>query len=228
MQREPTGTLQSLALNFCQDKNERNFAKLYNRIKPGLVQYATRIVTDEEAAFDIVADASMKMWQKVDQYNPYWNFSTWAYRIVYNECMQWIRKTKNERPLFDNYDFTGTEGFEASEPDWNLEENPEELEQKQHEALYKATLEGIHSLPDGLYRNIMIDRELKGLKYDDISSKYGININSVKTRISRARGMVQKKVASAGLDTSTVKPRIKKRKISNNNDETIIDDTQGA
>ncbi len=33
----------------------------------------------------------------------------------------------------------------------------------------------------------MIDRELNDMKYKHIADKYGININSVKTRIKRAR-----------------------------------------
>ena len=187
---EPVGTLQALAMKFFEQKDEKSFSNLYNRIKPGLVQYAMRLVLSEEAAHDVVADASLKMWQKIDQYNPYWNFSTWAYRIVFNECMQHIRKMKKELPLFDNFDFTGQDGFDAPEPDWNLEESEED----QHEALYKAAIESIHELPDGLYRNIMIDRELNEMKYEEISLKYDININSVKTRISRARDMVQKAV----------------------------------
>ena len=183
-------SMQSMAIDFHNDRTEKKFGKLYNRIKPGLLQYAMRIIKNEEAAHDVVADASVKMWQKIHQYNPYWNFSTWAYRITYNECMQYIRKTKNDRPLFENYDFTGFEGFEPDEPDWGLEEQQVDL----HEALYNATIACIDKLPNGLYRDIMIDREFKGMKYEEISEKYNININSVKTRISRARDMVKKAV----------------------------------
>lgn len=44
----------------------------------------------------------------------------------------------------------------------------------------------IESLPE-LYREIMKDRELNGMKYEDISEKYGLDLNTVKTRIKRAR-----------------------------------------
>jgi RNA polymerase sigma-70 factor (ECF subfamily) len=172
---------------FFNEQTEKNFAPLYKRLLPGLTQYAYTYVRDEEAANDIVQASFVKVWTKISQYNPYWNFSTWVYRIVFNECMQHIRKSKAVRPLFDNYDFTEFVGFESEEPDWSLDKAED-----QHEVLLKAVNDSIYGLPDGLYKNIMVDREIHGLKYHEISEKYGININSVKTRISRARDMVQR------------------------------------
>lgn len=187
-EKENNKTLQAMALEFVQLRSDKSFSELYKRMKPGLVQYAMNMVLDDEAAEDIVSSAFLKMWMKIDQYDTYWNFSTWAYRIVFNECMQHIRKSKQVLPLFDNHDFSAGD-IDAADPDWELAKS-EDL----HEIMYKTCLECIHGLPDGLYKNIMIDRELHSMKYHEISEKYGININSVKTRISRAREMVQRAV----------------------------------
>jgi DNA-directed RNA polymerase specialized sigma24 family protein len=40
----------------------------------------------------------------------------------------------------------------------------------------------------------MIDREINGMKYKDISEKYGIKKRSIATRIRRARGKIKKKM----------------------------------
>jgi RNA polymerase sigma-70 factor (ECF subfamily) len=172
---------------FYNEQTEKNFSPLYKRMYPGLTQYAYGHLHDEEAANDVVQATFVKAWTKIGQYDPHWNFSTWIYRIAFNECMQHIRKAKTVMPLFENYDFAGYDGMEPDEPDWDLNK-----EEDQFEALHKAVIESIHGLPEGLYKSIMVDRELNGLKYHEISEKYGININSVKTRISRARDMVQK------------------------------------
>jgi uncharacterized protein YjcR len=55
-----------------------------------------------------------------------------------------------------------------------------------HQAVYEKVLKEINGLSK-FYKEIMIDRELNGMKYKQIAEKYNININSVKTRIKRAR-----------------------------------------
>ena len=99
-------TLQHLAMQFFNNQTEKNFSPLYKRLQPGLTQYAYTYVKDEESANDVVQATFVKVWTKINQYNPYWNFSTWVYRIVFNECMQHLRRSKTVMPLFDNYDFT--------------------------------------------------------------------------------------------------------------------------
>ena len=59
-------------------------------------------------------------------------------------------------------------------------------EEDPKKAVYQKVLSELYELPR-TYKDIMIDREINGMKYKDIAEKYGININSVKTRIKRAR-----------------------------------------
>ena len=40
------------------------------------------------------------------------------------------------------------------------------------------------------YKGILIDREINEMKYSEIADKYGLEINTVKTRIIRAREKV--------------------------------------
>ena len=50
---------------------------------------------------------------------------------------------------------------------------------------------------DALYRDIMIDREINGMKYKDIADKYGLKKRSVATRIRRARTKIRKRMEDA-------------------------------
>jgi len=191
--------IQSLATRFVNSRNESDFKLLYERVKPGILMYVTKMLKDQDAAEDVVADAFVKMWSKIDQYNPYWNFSTWAYKIAKNEAMQWVRKNGNVHSLqamggeslADNILLANAlildDGIEdVSSPNWSLEETEDYTT-----ILYKKVLEEIESLPE-LYRNIMTDRELNGMKYEEISEKYQIELNTVKTRIKRARDKICK------------------------------------
>jgi len=189
--------MQKLALEFCKTRTDKSFNALYERLKPGMIFHAMNILKDESSAEDVVSIAFTKIWLKIDQYNKFWNFSTWAYRIVHNEAMQHIRKNKmlvgmegpgrfnhadNQQYSEHNLLYNGAEeSLVQVDPNWDLDEN-EDL----HQAVYEKVLNEINGLSK-FYKEIMIDRELNGMKYKEISVKYGININSVKTRIKRAR-----------------------------------------
>lgn len=187
--------IQKTALIFCKDRSNRNFGLLYERLKPGMLHHANSILKDGDASEDVVSIAFTKIWLKIDQYNKFWNFSTWAYKIVHHESLQYIRKNKvlvsMDGPKYGGVKTQNTEhnllynGADEElisvDPNWDLDESDE-----MHQAVYSKVLAEINNLSK-FYKNIMIDRELNGMKYKEISEKYGININSVKTRIKRAR-----------------------------------------
>jgi RNA polymerase sigma factor (sigma-70 family) len=68
-------------------------------------------------------------------------------------------------------------------------------EEESVEAFYESVIDEIRTLPE-LYRDIMIDREINGMKYKDIATKYGIKKRSIATRIRRARAKIKKKVGN--------------------------------
>ena len=184
-----------MALRFIENRCENTFKTLYERLRPGLILHANNIVKDQQAAEDVVTDSFMKMWEKIDQYNPFWNFSTWAYIITKNEARQWIRKNSS---TFSVDQMGGAElvisemlcidnGIDlVYDPMVDVNEDEERTQQ-----LYDLVREQIEDLPE-LYRNIMVDREVNGMKYKDISDKYDIELNTVKTRIKRARERICK------------------------------------
>lgn len=191
--------VQELAMEFVNKRSEASFAALYKRLKPGLLYHAVNILKDEDAAEDVLSEAFTKMWKKIDQYKPFWKFSTWAYRVVHNESMQYLRKKPNVVSLSAGYESTMTDDVTYSEPtitnqqlveepDWTVD-NTMDI----HEIVYDLVLEEIKNLPDN-YKDIMIDRELNHMKYEAIAAKYDIKLNSVKTRIRRARTMIKDKV----------------------------------
>lgn len=192
-------SIQSLAIRFVKSRTEKDFKLVYDRLKPGLLQHVYNILKNESAAEDVVADSFIKMWLKIHQYNMHWNFSTWAYKIARNEAMQWIRKNGNiysiesmggeqiADKLILSDAFAEDNGIDfIQNPDWYFDETEDK-----RVTLYNKVLDEIEALPE-LYKNIMKDREIDGMKYEDISEKYGLELNTVKTRIKRAREKIIK------------------------------------
>jgi RNA polymerase sigma-70 factor (ECF subfamily) len=191
MEKEKKETLQDLALALMKEKSELNLKKLYNRIKPGLIHYATGILKDKESAEDVVSEAFVKIWNRMDQYDPYWNFSTWAYRIVYHESLLFMRKS-NQKKLVSFDDITPTQIRTYVDKTESLVPDSEVLEAEMNvHQLIEAIHTEIHNLPDD-YRDIMIDREIKHKQYKEIEETHDTRKNNVKTKIRRARMLIKK------------------------------------
>lgn len=212
-------SINELAARYIETRHERDFRNLFDRIKPGLTNYVNNILKDEEAADDVVADAFIKMWLKIDTYKPMWCFSTWAYRITRNEAMQYLRKKKTTVSLDKIMKFVG-----ASDdvPELMMVDNgisqdlvsqPEDMDPMQTaeevtDALYQSVMEQMQKLP-AHYKDIIIDREVNEMQYEEIAEKYDLHINTVKTRIIRAR---EKIMQMANLGERKSKQKSKKKR----------------
>ena len=73
------------------DGDEDAFAALVRRHSGGLHRSVARIVLDDEEAWDVVQMAFVRVWQRLDKYNPRWSFSTWLYRIGTNLAIDLVR-----------------------------------------------------------------------------------------------------------------------------------------
>lgn len=72
------------------------FRILVQRYQDALSRYIRRIgCVDEEAAKDILQESFIKAYSNLNDYDSAFSFSTWIYRIVYNETMSHFRKQKN-------------------------------------------------------------------------------------------------------------------------------------
>jgi RNA polymerase sigma-70 factor (ECF subfamily) len=188
-------TIQELAERFLQTSNEKDFKFLYDRIKPGLLNHCRSILIEEEIAEDAVSKTFEKIWVKVSQYDPSrGNFSTWAYNIARNESLLIKKKAKRFTPLvYESIELDGKNYEEFIplsdimpedifiEPDWELNNSAGGFDD-----LYEDVLEKMKQLQP-IYKDILIDREINKLKYQEIADKHGMKKRAVATRIRRAR-----------------------------------------
>lgn len=189
--------IQLLAENFINLRDERTFRNLYERVKPGLLNYCYGILKDSELSEDAFLNAMSKVWQKIDQYDKSrGNFSTWCYNIARNESLLLIKNRKKYVHFsIEELDYSSAKNEEKN-PSYSIEEDPLWKFANEGESIddmYEIAIEEIRSLPD-LYKDIMIDREINGLKYKDIAEKYGIKKRSIATRIRRARNKIRQKM----------------------------------
>ena len=187
-----------LSENFINSKSEKDYNALYFRVKPGLKNYIHNVVKDNEATDDILTNTLTKMWTKIDQYDPKYQITTWLYRIAFNECLGWIRQ-RNRKYSIDAMKEYGIEISEhyshtsAHDLLIEIESKTEADFIEEDEALmnsYELALKAIQDLKP-MYRDIIEDRLLNNMKYEDIASKYGVPLQTVKNRIRRGKILIQ-------------------------------------
>lgn len=189
--------IQVLAENFIQGKDDTSFKFLFDRLKPGILNHCFTILNDMELAEDAFLNSMAKVWQKIDQYDvEKGNFSTWCYNIAKNESLllqksrkRLVSKTTEEIELDSTkMDSDSVVYSVEDDPIWSFLAGGSDIDE-----VYEQVVDEIRELPV-LYRDIMIDREINGMKYKDIADKYGIKKRSIATRIRRARTKIRKKI----------------------------------
>ncbi len=186
-------SIQSLALDFINTRSEASFKKLINRLKPGLLGFIEKYVKDKDLSHQIVNQVFISVWEKCDQYNSKWNFSTWVYTIAKNESLGALRLKKrylSHERLEENH----SKLLRDCSPEVHME--TEVMGLTGHEALdllHEKTLFEIYSLEEP-YKSIMIEKQINQKQLQDIATSQNMNLSTVKTRLRKARKEVAAKL----------------------------------
>lgn len=179
-------SIQTLAIEFIKNKNNKTFKILTERLKPGLYSFAKNYVKDKDLAEDVVSQTFIAIWEKIHQYKIEYNFSTWAYAIARNEALGILRNS-NRNLSYDKFTENNSKLLQTYNPVFNMETecmNPtgEELTQK----LYDVSISAINELNEP-YKTVMFEREINEKQLNDIAIFLGWNLSTVKTRLRKAR-----------------------------------------
>lgn len=183
-------SIQKLAIEFTKNKDEATFVKLQKRLTPGINKFLYNYVKDKENREYIIQNTFINIWTKIHQYNPDFAFSTWAYRIARNEALlskRWAKRNKSqdfacqvvENSLMNEISY---------EPTYDSFDNDSD---KDFDTVYNFIITEMKNLGKETSK-IMIMREIKKMKYQDIAAELDMKISSVKTRIRIGRAKLAK------------------------------------
>lgn len=181
-----SNSIQIIALNFIENKNNETFSELVNRLRPGLLSFAYKYMKDRDMSQEVVAQTFLIVWEKIHQYNSEYNFSTWVYAIAKNVALG-ILRDKNKHLSHDKLTENYSKELRAYSPIFNMNiecvgPTGEELTQQ----LYDASIAAINNLNEP-YKTVMVERELKQKQLNDIAVDLGWNLSTVKTRLRKGR-----------------------------------------
>ena len=181
-----TNSIQSIALDFIEKKDNASFTILMKRLKPGLKFYVYKYVKDDDLCNEVMSQTFITIWEKINQYNSKWNFSTWVYAIAKNETLGQIRtqnKTVSHDKLTENH--SKRLAFFSPVVTMNTEclgPTGEELLQD----LYDASISVMNNLKEP-YKTVIFEKEINQKQLQEIADNLGWNLSTVKTRLRKAR-----------------------------------------
>ena len=168
--------------------NVKSFELLFKAYYTRLCHYAHSFVSDNMAAGDLVKDVFLKLWENRKSIVITVSLSSYLYRSVHNQCLNYIARTGKKLARFQNsIDETIAAGVyvpvSTDYPTANL--LSKELESHLEQAIKK--------LPDHC-REIFILSRVENLSHQQIAEKLNISENTVKVQIYRALNKLRKEL----------------------------------
>lgn len=191
------------------DDDDRAFFRAeIERLMNRLYGTALRLTRNPTDAEDLVSDTVMKAWANLGQLTDRHAFRKWLFRIMANTFVSNLRRDRHEAdnaPLSD--DENGFSLFESLHQPFLLWwSNPE------RDLMNRLRREDIERALDALadeYRTVVIMVEINGYSYAETAEILGVPIGTVRSRLSRARSMLQRalwdQARAAGLTPHTTR-----------------------
>jgi RNA polymerase sigma-70 factor, ECF subfamily len=165
------------------------FEVLVARHQGRVFAVAGGILRNREDVEDIAQQVFLKAYFSLKRFNQRSAFSTWLYKITVNECWDLLRK-KKVRPLV----FESELSEEQAHAYHSTEQKPEFAPDV---AGQLATRQQLDQWLDGLEerdRAMLILKEIQGFTVEEIADAMGLNGNTVKVRLFRARQRIAAKL----------------------------------
>jgi len=157
---------------------------LMRRYNQRLFRVAVSILRDDAEAEDVMQEAYVNAYQHLNQFAGLAKFSTWLTKIAVNEALARLRRRER---------MGGESDLEANPRIMNNVTSgiPDPERQASDHQLRLVIEASIDSLPD-MYRSVFVLRAVEGLSAAETAACLDISEEAVKTRLHRARHMLQK------------------------------------
>lgn len=169
--------------------DQKAFEELVRLYEKRVLALTQRMCKNPEDAAEAAQEAFFAAWQGLKSFRGESSFSTWLYRLASNACVDRLRREGRRR-----------NAVSLDDEELNLD-IPSSISSPQEEAerreLGERIGEGLRALPPE-YRAVLILREIHQLRYEEIAGALGLDVGTVKSRISRGRKRLRRFLLESG------------------------------
>jgi len=180
--------------------SEEAYSWLIGEFHQPIYSLIYRIVNDPSDAADTTQDVFLKVFRGMKHFHGESSLKTWIYRIALHEAANrrrwWFRHKAQETPLdptsAGECEFSGYSYSYSEERLVDPGESP--FEKFAHTEVRAAVDHALQQVPEP-YRTALILRDLEEMSYEEIAEVLAISLGTVKSRITRGRDALRKKLA---------------------------------
>jgi len=156
------------------DGDKKAFEYIIRRYNQRLFRTGMSLLNNEADVEDAMQTAYINAYLHLDKFKNNSSFATWMTRIMINQCLGQIRKTRTLRTI-------------SQDNSINMVTPDSELHNKELSALLENAIE---QLPEK-YRLVFVLREVEDLSVKETAEVLDIAPSNVKTRLNRAKTMLK-------------------------------------
>jgi RNA polymerase sigma-70 factor (ECF subfamily) len=153
-----------------------------------------RLTSDAEEARDLTQETFLRAFQSISRFRGDADLKTWIYRIAINQARNrwrwWKRRRRDVTVSLDDTRGSGEQPLSASLRNEDAPDPEQETLAREREGQLREALLGLRSA----YREAVILRDVEGFSYEEIATTLEISIGTVKSRLSRGRLEMRRKL----------------------------------
>ena len=161
------------------------FERIVTRYEDKAYRLAWSMVKDDDLAADVVQDAFLNVYRKLDTFQGNSKFSSWIYRVIVNAALMKLRKRKRQSEvaldaLGPTFLDDGHHAVTVSQ--WSVRGDQAALDQELREHIIAAVDE-----LEPKYQTVFLLKEVEGLSLEEVGAVMDLSVPAVKSRLHRAR-----------------------------------------
>ena len=162
----------------CMKGDRESQKMLYKHYYGYAMSVCVRYAHSVEEAQEIMNDGFLKVFTKINQYDPNRSFKGWLRRIMINTAIDYFRSNKNH---YNHQEIEQAEG-------------EQEKEDILRDLSYNEIIALVQKLSPG-YRTVFSLYVIEGYTHEEIAEKLDINVGTSKSNLSKARANLRSMLA---------------------------------
>lgn len=160
-------------IKLCLEGKQQAFKEIYDQLSPKMYTVALRYMNDENDAQDVLQEAFIRIYQKLNSFQFAGSFEGWCRRVVVNTAIEHLRRSKST--ITDSLEDVASQSVsEISIARLHL----------------KDVLAAIRQMPDG-YRTVFNMFVIEGYSHQEIAEHLGVSLSTSKSQLFKARNYLQ-------------------------------------
>jgi RNA polymerase sigma-70 factor (ECF subfamily) len=165
-----------------QDRDEMAFREIVERYQAKVFSIIFGILRNHNDAEDIAQQVFSKIYFSIKNFDFRSSLLTWIYKITVNECYDYLRK-KRVRKLVYESDFSEEDALRMENSDTATDQGlPVDTRLAQRDLVVKL----LDKLSED-DRTLLLLKEVEGHSVEELSQMTGMNENTIKVKLFRAR-----------------------------------------